>query len=115
MATEEFLDEALWKLLSELKTVEAQLEKYFGPDVLGEENEGGVYNIKAVAKQNRQSLREKQGDIIAALKRIEGGTFGVCIDCGKQIPKDRLRVAYYVKRCAPCQSKKERVHPRKYW
>lgn len=49
--------------------------------------------------------------IDAALKRIEDGTYGICIDCGKAIAPARLEVAPESERCIDCQSRLEQSHP----
>lgn len=43
----------------------------------------------------------------AALRRIEAGTYGQCIDCGVQIPAARLHAAPEAPRCIACQEKAE--------
>ncbi len=43
----------------------------------------------------------------AALKRIEAGTYGVCTDCGTDIPAARLHAAPETPRCIGCQDKLE--------
>lgn len=43
----------------------------------------------------------------AALQRIEDGSYGVCIDCGVDIPAPRLHAAPETPRCVSCQSKAE--------
>lgn len=43
----------------------------------------------------------------AALRRIEHGTFGQCVDCGDQIDPARLRVRPTAARCLHCQAKWE--------
>jgi DnaK suppressor protein len=43
----------------------------------------------------------------AALKRIEAGTYGVCTDCGTDIPAARLHAAPETPRCISCQDKLE--------
>lgn len=45
--------------------------------------------------------------IDAALKRIEAGTYGVCTDCGVDIPAARLHAAPETPRCIDCQDKFE--------
>jgi len=47
----------------------------------------------------------------AALKRIEDGVYGVCIDCGVDIPAARLHAAPETPRCLGCQSKHEHTRP----
>jgi len=48
--------------------------------------------------------------IDAALKRIEGGVYGVCTDCGIDIPAARLHAAPETPRCIACQDKFEHTH-----
>jgi DnaK suppressor protein len=43
----------------------------------------------------------------AALGRIEAGTYGQCIDCGMEIPAERLHAAPAASRCIACQEKAE--------
>jgi DnaK suppressor protein len=56
-------------------------------------------------------LEQNQEDIhaavLAALDRIEKGTFGRCEDCGKQISTARLDVMPYTPWCIECGRKRE--------
>jgi RNA polymerase-binding transcription factor DksA len=50
-----------------------------------------------------------------ALKRLDAGTYGNCLDCHESIPLERLRVQPAAERCAVCQFGHERTltrHPR---
>lgn len=42
-----------------------------------------------------------------ALSRMEAGTYGLCIDCGTEIPAARLKAAPEAARCIACQEKVE--------
>jgi DnaK suppressor protein len=46
--------------------------------------------------------------IDAALERIKSGSYGVCLDCGEDIPAARLHAAPEAPRCIACQEKLER-------
>lgn len=46
----------------------------------------------------------------AALERMDAGTYGVCIDCGIDIPSARLQATPDAARCVPCQEKAELRH-----
>ncbi|MDM7455686.1 MAG: TraR/DksA family transcriptional regulator [Tepidimonas sp.] len=46
-----------------------------------------------------------------ALLRIANGTFGLCTDCGAEIPAARLHAAPTAQRCIDCQARYERDHP----
>jgi YteA family regulatory protein len=47
-------------------------------------------------------------EIDAALKRIEAGTYGICTNCGKQIPEERLEALPWATLCIDCQRDRER-------
>ena len=38
-----------------------------------------------------------------ALQRIEEGTYGICISCGKEIPTERLEAVPHTQLCVPCK------------
>jgi DnaK suppressor protein len=45
--------------------------------------------------------------IAAALQRIQDGSYGVCADCGADIPGERLAAAPAALRCIACQTRTE--------
>ncbi|MBN2103180.1 TraR/DksA C4-type zinc finger protein [bacterium] len=48
-------------------------------------------------------------DIIEALERIEAGTFGMCVECGQKINRDRLEAMPYAIFCVQCKSDLEKI------
>jgi DnaK suppressor protein len=46
-------------------------------------------------------------DIDRALQRLEDGIYGLCADCGADIPGARLQAAPATLRCLACQAKSE--------
>ncbi len=42
-----------------------------------------------------------------ALCRLVAGTYGVCVDCGRNIPKARLSAIPEAARCLECQSARD--------
>ena len=50
-------------------------------------------------------------EIDEALKRIDEGSYGLCVSCDKKIPVKRLSALPYAKYCIQCQSKEEKVKP----
>lgn len=60
----------------------------------------------AVVTQEVKELRA----INAALRRIDSGDYGICVDCGNEIAPDRLEINPAVERCIDCQNKYEREH-----
>ncbi len=47
-------------------------------------------------------------DVAAALQRINDGSYGICVDCGRPIVYGRLKAYSIAKRCTPCQVAHER-------
>jgi RNA polymerase-binding transcription factor DksA len=46
--------------------------------------------------------------VLGALKRLDDGTYGRCVDCGRPVPEGRLEARPEADRCVPCQAKAER-------
>jgi DnaK suppressor protein len=51
-----------------------------------------------------EASQNDRAEIEAALARIEDGTYGRCIDCGKEIPEGRLEIKPEVSRCMEDQA-----------
>ena len=47
-------------------------------------------------------LMQQLALVDAAIERIEGGTYGLCTLCRKQIPEERLEVLPWAATCVPC-------------
>lgn len=50
---------------------------------------------------------QELGAVSQALKRLHGPAYGLCGDCGSEIPFDRLKVEPWALRCVGCESKRE--------
>ncbi|GLV60944.1 hypothetical protein KDH_77620 [Dictyobacter sp. S3.2.2.5] len=63
--------------------------------------------------QQEQGIRFTQqqqlDDVNAALKRIEDGTYGRCVDCGKEIPPRRLEALPWAQRCIEDEEKHDQI------
>ncbi|QYC44772.1 RNA polymerase-binding transcription factor DksA [Nonomuraea coxensis DSM 45129] len=46
--------------------------------------------------------------VVAALKRLEEGVYGRCVDCARPVPEGRLEARPEAARCVQCQGKRER-------
>jgi DnaK suppressor protein len=57
---------------------------------------------------SRERLVERIERLTAALKRIEDGTYGACVECGKPIGQARLKAIPEAVTCVTCQEKIER-------
>lgn len=56
-----------------------------------------------------QTDRETQalGQVSDALRRLHDADFGLCADCGSEIPFDRLKVEPWALRCVACETVRE--------
>ncbi|MDQ4125064.1 MAG: TraR/DksA family transcriptional regulator [Actinomycetota bacterium] len=50
-----------------------------------------------------EQLAAHRRDVVAALDRIEAGTFGTCERCGNQIPEERLEARPIASLCVACK------------
>ena len=55
-----------------------------------------------------QTALTQRAEVLAALARIDDGSYGRCVDCGNEIPQPRLEARPATPRCVPCQSKLDR-------
>lgn len=55
----------------------------------------------------RDNVHTNLVEVEKALKRIEDGTYGKCVSCGKDIPHERLEALPDAKTCIGCQQKEE--------
>ncbi|TQS22816.1 conjugal transfer protein TraR [Microbispora sp. KK1-11] len=46
--------------------------------------------------------------VLAALRRLDDGGYGRCVDCGTLVPEGRLEARPEAARCVQCQSRAER-------
>ena len=53
--------------------------------------------------------RRQRSDVLAALLRIDLGTYGTCVDCGSMVPEGRLEAKPEAARCVACQGKLDRL------
>jgi RNA polymerase-binding protein DksA len=71
------------------------------PD-LGDESVANMLSDLDAAIVDRQIVEVRT--IEATLKRLSSGDYGACVDCGADIPLERLRAYPTAERCISCQS-----------
>lgn len=95
------------RLLAVVQTTQAQMAEKSGDlaDVSDRASEGfedeldmGLMAIEAAQLE----------DIEAAIRRIDDGSYGLCANCGKAIPRKRLEVLPFARRCLACEGENER-------
>ncbi|HEY6538482.1 MAG TPA: TraR/DksA C4-type zinc finger protein [Candidatus Dormibacteraeota bacterium] len=53
-------------------------------------------------------LEKLEDEVRAALAKLAAGTYGVCQDCGQEVPEGRLAALPWAIRCVACQSRLRR-------
>jgi RNA polymerase-binding protein DksA len=108
-------------LLEERRRVEAAIENLHAdhPGTMSDETgEDAVYDnhladtaTETYDRELDYTLEENSehvlAEIEAALKRIEDDTYGVCSNCGKPIPEERLEALPWATLCIDCQRGRE--------
>jgi len=66
------------------------------------------------AQQRDLALHDRAGHqlrlVEEALARIDAGTYGTCIRCGREIPSERLEALPWAAHCIDCQRFADREH-----
>jgi len=107
------LDEARVRLDAERDAVDRQLRDH-GVEIHGDENisveshEGFADSAQVTAERSQQitmveQLRVRRADVIAALRKLDEGTYGKCESCGKEIPPERLEAVPAATLCVSCK------------
>ena len=76
-----------------------------GEDLSAQDNERDVALDIIDRRSNRLGL------VNAALKRLEEGTYGICVECGNHISAARLEADPAVALCIECQRRAEEAEP----
>lgn len=101
-------------LLEEVRNEYDQRDNQQLIELMGREpgDSGDVSLADAVADLNilmaDRQINELR-DIVAAYTRIQSGNFGVCVDCGAEIPVRRLLASPTAQRCMACQQRHEQL------
>lgn len=113
---QEFIDQMKKKLLAQreqiLESLASQSDDF--KKLVSTVESGDVVDIAsdAIDRTMLDSLgaqdAERLQQIDNALARILQGTYGLCLKCGKEIPKARLEVLPYAFLCINCKTQEER-------
>ncbi|HUG39555.1 MAG TPA: TraR/DksA family transcriptional regulator [Longimicrobiales bacterium] len=97
------LDSALRKLERSMRTTEEALR----PVKLDQSAVGRLSRIDSLQNQGlTRNLQEREqaklGQVITAFQRLEAGTYGICTECGGEVPFERLEVFPETPTCTSC-------------
>lgn len=66
-----------------------------------------------VQHRNEQALflgeaEQERNQVYEALARLDEGTYGICVNCGRPIGEERMEVRPHADRCVECEERAER-------
>ena len=91
-------------------TVQEELQALQAEDRNSEYEEGAQRKLaQDVLTTLSESERREVLQIGGALSRMDEGSYGVCVDCGQEIPMERLRALPFTVRCEDDQEAREKA------
>ena len=70
-------------------------------EIEGVENATELWDAQVLSRLSNTEVREL-GDIVAAIQRVDAGTYGKCNECGGWIGRDRLAALPEATTCIAC-------------
>src|SRR5579863_2560103 len=55
------------------------------------------------------AAKARRALVLDALSRLDNGSYGLCVDCGRPVPEGRLEAKPEAARCVNCQAKRDRL------
>ena len=96
--------EELEEQLAQMQVDQSEPQETTGLDI-------GDQTISSIIENLRNTLQDTEiGEykrVMLALEKIENGTYGICMDCGKDIGVKRLNSYPNAERCVMCQEEFE--------
>jgi DnaK suppressor protein len=86
-------------LQGEAESEERDLREGRSPDWVDQASDEGAVRLLAELTERERS---EVAEIDAALARIEGGSYGVCLSCGGPVERARLRAIPEARLCLAC-------------
>jgi len=71
-------------------------------------DEAFAHLLANLANTELAHVREELAAIQTALQRIAAGSYGACVECEREIGRERLLVQPSAERCLPCQERNEK-------
>lgn len=108
MLNKTFLKKTKEKLKQEREDLSSRTVYKHDIDIDGDETDEIQANV-LIEMQNQLHSRDqlKLAQIFDALKKIEKNEYGLCQDCGEDIPEKRLSINPYFLTCISCAEDRE--------
>lgn len=78
-----------------------------------DDGDKSVEEHKRHVQASVQSIKSEQLDLIEqALEKLAAGTYGICAECGSEIPLQRLEIQSFASYCVACQEEIDKMTKR---
>lgn len=94
----EALEQRLVKTEKHIKHEDGPLSADFEEQAVERQNDEVIYGLDEAARAELIQIRR-------ALERVENGEYGLCRECGTEIPYERLEAIPYTDYCRDCVEK----------
>lgn len=104
------LDRRATELRSEIRLADEDIraeEDARANEVADQKDQAARQAGDEVKQAEEQRDIDELSAVLAALRRIETGSYGLCVECGEPIAAQRLAVQPAALRCALCQAQEE--------
>jgi DnaK suppressor protein len=100
-------------LLQRKLEIEQELQNLSNAKMVdGQSQDDGDQVVSITMESLRNSLQDTEyqeySNILAALRSIDEGSYGICQECGQPISPTRLKYNPNARRCISCQEKAEK-------
>lgn len=99
-------------LIQRKKEIEQELQKLSNEKIVDNQSQDDGDQVVSLTMETlRNSLQDTEyqeyNNIVAALKALDDGTYGICQECNQKISQARLQYNPNARRCLSCQEKVE--------
>ena len=103
-------DQLRRKADEELRNAREQPYRKLAGDVHDKGDESIADQVAGLEAELADRRTVELHSIDTALQRIDEGSYGICIDCGRAIAFERLKAYPMAQRCIDCKTKYEKQH-----
>lgn len=101
------------ELLQRKAEIEQELQNLSSAKMVDNQSQDDGDQVVSITMESlRNSLQDTEyqeySNIVAALRAIDEGKYGICQECGQQISQNRLKYNPNTRRCITCQEKAEK-------
>lgn len=68
-------------------------------------DEAGQSPDDPLVSRQKEAIKRALKEIDGAFERVDSGTYGICQDCAKPVPPERLEILPHTRHCVACRGR----------